>query len=158
MKRRQARLSARFPWERIPGICAELYTCSTSSSTTAMADSAPPAADALFGSGDGKPAEEAAASSLFDAGTATDGAQDIAGVFGSSADDPNDPFANVGLPNDTPGDVAGSVEGPASAVLEDYANQGWYDDDGKFHLYEDPNDTFNATCNLIYFIIFRWWS
>ncbi|CAE6505820.1 unnamed protein product [Rhizoctonia solani] len=107
-----------------------------------MADSAPPAADALFGSSDDKSDN---ASSLFDAvSTATDGAQDIAGVFGAPLDDTSDPFASVGQNNDVAGDVRGSTEGAAASVLDDYANQGWYDDDGKFHLYEDPNDTFNA--------------
>ncbi|KAJ1309534.1 hypothetical protein OPQ81_006307 [Rhizoctonia solani] len=108
-----------------------------------MADSAPPAADALFGSSDDKTDN---ASSLFDvASTATDGAQDIAGVFGAPLDDKSDPFAGVGQNTDVAGDVGGGAEGTVSSALEDYANQGWYDDDGKFHLYEDPSDTLNAT-------------
>ncbi|CAE6525396.1 unnamed protein product [Rhizoctonia solani] len=103
-----------------------------------MADPSPPAADALFGSSDDK---NDSASSLFDAvSTATDGAQDIAGVFGAPLDDTSDPFASVGQNTDVAGDVGGGAE----SVLDDYAHQGWYDDDGKFHLYEDPNDTFNA--------------
>ncbi|CAE6420436.1 unnamed protein product [Rhizoctonia solani] len=108
-----------------------------------MADPAPPAADALFGGSDDK---NNSASGLFDIGsTATDGAQDIAGVFGAPVDDKADPFASVGQNSDivgNDGEISGAV---ASGVLDDYANQGWYDDDGKFHLYEDPSDTFNAT-------------
>lgn len=115
-----------------------------------MADSAPPAADALFGGADDK---NDSAASLFDAGsTATDGAQDIAGVFGAPADDAADPFASVVQPVDGAGGVSGSAEAPVASALDDYANQGWYDDDGKFHLYEDPNDTFNAVCE--YLVIF----
>ncbi|KEP46782.1 Sec16 Sec16-C: Sec23-binding domain protein [Rhizoctonia solani 123E] len=107
-----------------------------------MADPVPPAADALFGSSDDK---NDSASSLFDVpSTATDGVQDIAGVFGAPLDDSSDPFASVGQNTDVAGDVGGSAEGVASSVLDDYAHQGWYDDDGKFHLYEDPNDTLNA--------------
>ncbi|QRW27675.1 COPII coat assembly protein Sec-16 [Rhizoctonia solani] len=107
-----------------------------------MADPAPPAADALFGSSDDK---NDSASSLFDAGsTATDSAQDIAGVFGAPLDDTADPFASVGQSIDIAANPEASSEATTSSVFDDYANQGWYDDDGKFHLYEDPADTFSA--------------
>ncbi|GAB1517947.1 hypothetical protein RhiTH_001003 [Rhizoctonia solani] len=107
-----------------------------------MADPAPPAADALFGSSDDK---NDSASSLFDAGsTATDSAQDIAGVFGAPLDDTADPFASVGQNIDIAVNPEASSETTTSSVFDDYANQGWYDDDGKFHLYEDPADTFSA--------------
>ncbi|CEL51590.1 COPII coat assembly protein sec-16 OS=Neurospora crassa (strain ATCC 24698 / 74-OR23-1A / CBS 708,71 / DSM 1257 / FGSC 987) GN=sec-16 PE=3 SV=1 [Rhizoctonia solani AG-1 IB] len=107
-----------------------------------MADPAPPAADALFGGSDDK---NDSASSLFDTGsTATDDVQDIAGVFGAPIDDKADPFASVGQNSDVAGNAGGSSPVAISSALDDYANQGWFDDDGKFHLYEDPNDTFNA--------------
>jgi hypothetical protein len=107
-----------------------------------MADPAPPAADALFGGSDDK---NDSASSLFDTGsTATDDVQDIAGVFGAPVDDKADPFASVGQNSDVAGNAGGSSPVAISSALDDYANQGWFDDDGKFHLYEDPNDTFNA--------------
>ncbi|KAG8719330.1 hypothetical protein FRC08_003109 [Ceratobasidium sp. 394] len=89
-----------------------------------VADSAP--ADALFGdAGDdlfGVAAGTNATSDLFDANSQQqkpthDSSADIASVFGTRL----------------------------RAVLDDYANQGWYDDDGKFYLYEDPAESYVAS-------------
>ncbi|QRV85774.1 COPII coat assembly protein Sec-16 [Ceratobasidium sp. AG-Ba] len=108
-----------------------------------MADAAP--ADALFGdSGAGDDIFGTTTASVFDAPpqeteqkpSASDvPAGDIAGVFGSAADDASDPFAGVGKEEDT---------GAVKSALDDYASQGWYDDDGKFHLYEDPTESYTA--------------
>ncbi|KAG9082566.1 hypothetical protein FRC07_014162, partial [Ceratobasidium sp. 392] len=108
-----------------------------------MADAAP--ADALFGNaGDdlfGASTDSNAASGLFDADpqqqkSARD-SSDIAGVFGAPSNDAADPFANVGT-----GDGGAGADSGVNSVLEDYANQGWYDDDGNFHLYEDPAESY----------------
>lgn len=118
-----------------------------------MEDAASGTADALFGdAGDIFGSADTAASSLFDAhpqnstkdgagGSATAAAADIAGVFGAPGDDAADLFASVGVePEAVPAADAG-----AGSVLDDYANQGWYDDDGTFHLYEDPAESVAAT-------------
>ncbi|KAG8717514.1 hypothetical protein FRC09_014145 [Ceratobasidium sp. 395] len=109
-----------------------------------MADAAP--ADALFGdAGDdlfGAVADTNAASGLFDADPQQqkpvhDASGDLAGVLGAPGDVTSDPFASVGS-----GD--GGADGGVNSALDDYANQGWYDDDGKFHLYEDPAESYVA--------------
>jgi hypothetical protein len=113
-----------------------------------MADDAAPAADALFGdAGDDLfGAVDPAASALFDSdlqNPAHDTTADIAGVFGAPADGAADPFASVGAEPDVAGDVAGGSTGAGlGSALDDYASQGWYDDDGTFHLYEDPAESF----------------
>ncbi|KAG8746947.1 Protein transport protein Sec16A [Ceratobasidium sp. 414] len=112
-----------------------------------MAD-APPA-DALFGDADddvfGAATSAHAASGLFDADPQQqkpvhDSSTDIAGVFGALSGDAADPFASVG----TGAGASGSADAGANSVLDDYASQGWYDDDGKFHLYEDPAESYVA--------------
>ncbi|KAG9096746.1 hypothetical protein FRC06_008367 [Ceratobasidium sp. 370] len=113
-----------------------------------MADAAP--ADALFGdAGDdlfGAATGANAASGLFDVDPqlqkpVRDSSADIASVFGAPGEGTADPFASVGAGTD---DGAGSTNAGVNSVLEDYASQGWYDDDGKFHLYEDPAESYVA--------------